>query len=54
MPDLYFPLGAGLTDSMESVGFGLGEESYNFWIDREGYLVNYPGKTDIFLRPSGD
>jgi len=49
--DLFFPVGKGLTDEMESVGFGLGEESYNFWLDREGYLVNYPGRSDVFLRP---
>lgn len=45
---LYFL--AGLTDDQQVPALELGEGSVNFYPDEEGYLVNYPGRTDWFLR----
>ena len=41
----------GLSQEAETDGTVLGEDTYNFFPDGEGYLVNYPGKTSYF-RPA--
>tara|TARA_R110002110_G_scaffold30777_7_gene108899 strand:- start:169 stop:2358 length:2190 start_codon:yes stop_codon:yes gene_type:complete len=38
----------GLSQEAETDGTTLGEETFNFFPDGEGYLVNYPGKTPYF------
>jgi hypothetical protein len=48
--EFYLPLGLGLTDRQENQALELGEGSVNFYPDGEGYLVNYPGRTDVFVR----
>lgn len=51
MSELLLPLGAGLSGSVSHQGVALGDGSFNFYPDGEGYLVNYPGRTDWFYRP---
>ena len=41
----------GLSQEVETDGTVLGEETFNFYPDGEGYLVNYPGKTRYFKEP---
>lgn len=51
MAELLLPLAPGLGDQEESSFAQLGDGTVNFYPDGEGYIVNYPGKTDIFKRP---
>lgn len=41
----------GLSQEVETDGTVLGEETFNFYPDGEGYLVNYPGKTRYYKAP---
>ena len=41
----------GLSHSVETDGTVLGEETFNFFPDGEGYLVNYPGKVGYYKVP---
>lgn len=50
MRELFLPLGYGLTGKELSQAPALGEGTINFYPDGEGYLVNYPGRTDLFRR----
>tara|TARA_R110002110_G_scaffold40266_2_gene128920 strand:- start:28276 stop:30318 length:2043 start_codon:yes stop_codon:yes gene_type:complete len=50
---VYIMLG-GLSDKEPSRDITFGPETYNVYPDDEGYLVNYPGKSDYFYRPAGD
>tara|TARA_R110000803_G_scaffold15895_1_gene43737 strand:+ start:285 stop:2483 length:2199 start_codon:yes stop_codon:yes gene_type:complete len=43
----------GLSHEHETDGTVLGEHTLNFYPDGEGYLVNYPGKTEYFKSTSG-
>ena len=47
--NIVIPLG-GLTQDKETDGSKLGEDTVNFYPDGEGYLVNYPGRTEYFKR----
>jgi len=38
----------GLSQEVETDGTKMGEDTVNFYPDGEGYLVNYPGKTEYF------
>ena len=48
--DLLFYYMAGLGDSEQSNNLQLADGSYNFYPDGEGYLTNYPGRTDYYYR----
>lgn len=50
VPYILVPL-EGLSDQVITDGKHLGEETLNFYPDGEGYLVNYPGRSDRFRRP---
>ena len=39
----------GLSQEVETDGTVLGEDTFNFFPDGEGYLVNYPGKTNYYI-----
>lgn len=45
-------LGLGLSGPGPAPQAVLGEGSVNFYLDEDGYLVNYPGRTDWFRRPA--
>jgi hypothetical protein len=49
-----FMFGMGLTGLERTQDAQLGDGTYNFYRDDEGYLVNYPGSSDVFYRPPGD
>jgi hypothetical protein len=49
MEQMFFLL-AGLTGREQVNTLSLGDGSYNFYPDDEGYLVNYPGRVDMFVR----
>lgn len=50
--NIVIPVG-GLTQEKQTDGSLLGEETVNFYPDGEGYLVNYPGKTNYFKKLYG-
>lgn len=54
MAEFYIPLGLGMTSDEQVTKAELGEESVNLYPDPDGagYLVNYPGRTDYFVRGS--
>jgi hypothetical protein len=54
MADFLYPLSRGLTDNRQFNLPELGEKSINVFPDREGYLVNYPGRSDLFRRAPPD
>lgn len=39
----------GLSQEVETDGTKMGEDTFNFFPDGEGYLVNYPGRTEYFV-----
>ena len=55
MQEPLFVLLGGLVGTEPNSSVRLGEQTYNVYPDslQEGYLVNYPGKTDIFFRIDG-
>ena len=50
LKEYLFPLGYGLTGQNQAPAAALGDGSFNFLFDDEGYLVNYSGSTDLFVR----
>jgi len=45
------PVGMGLTEDEHNSDLSMWSGSYNLYTDDEGYIVNYPGKSDSFYRP---
>jgi hypothetical protein len=52
--EVIIPFTNGLSDEAFSNKLRLSDGTYNFYPDGEGYLRNYPGKSDIFLRGPPD
>lgn len=50
----YYRLGSGLVGEKYSEVPALGPRTINFYMDNEGMLANYPGKTDQFRRDTID
>lgn len=50
MQEFYYRLGYGMVGEGTFPQPVLGPRTINFYVDQEGYLVNYPGKTDLFRR----